>query len=179
MNKNIKTFIAVIISVVVVAGFFWFGIPGMLPSADMASTGDASVQSATLLLPLTDSALAPDALYTTDAGLQIADVSVGTGADLMDGQTVAIHYVGKFSDGKQFDSSVERSEPLVFVFGAGQVIPGMDKGLAGMRVGGVRRIIIPAALAYGAAGIKGADGNYVIPPDSTLVFDVQLMNISK
>src|SRR3989338_8027380 len=177
MQKNIKTFIAVTISLVVVIGFFWFGLSGMFSSADTATEGAG--QPATVGLPLSESSVTPDAFRTEASGLQIADFRVGTGEEIVVGQTIAVHYVGTFVDGTQFDSSVDRAQPLVFVFGTQQVISGMDAGLAGMRVGGIRRIIIPPELAYGANVVKGPDGEYVIPPQTALVFDVQLMGISK
>jgi FKBP-type peptidyl-prolyl cis-trans isomerase len=113
---------------------------------------------------------------TTASGLQIIDTKVGTGASPRTGQTCVMHYTGWLYDngvkGKKFDSSVDRGEPFEFKIGMRQVIAGWDEGVASMKVGGKRTLIIPAALGYGAQGA----GN-VIPPNATLMFDVQLLGI--
>jgi peptidylprolyl isomerase len=111
-------------------------------------------------------------MTTTASGLQYNEVLAGTGAQAQAGKMVSVHYTGKFPDGKVFDSSVERGEPLSFLLGRGQVIKGWDEGIALMKVGGKAQLIIPPDLAYGA---KGAGG--VIPPNATLVFDVELMGV--
>ena len=100
------------------------------------------------------------------------DLVVGDGAEAVAGQTVTVHYAGWILDGEKFDASVDRGETFSFPLGAGQVIPGWDEGVAGMRVGGHRRLVIPPELGYG-------DGGYppVIPPEATLVFDVQLFGV--
>jgi FKBP-type peptidyl-prolyl cis-trans isomerase len=99
------------------------------------------------------------------------DLVVGTGAEAITGKRVSVHYTGTLTDGKQFDSSVGRS-PFLFQLGAGQVIKGWDQGVAGMKVGGKRRLTIPPELAYGKRGFPGA-----IPPDATLVFEVELLEV--
>jgi FKBP-type peptidyl-prolyl cis-trans isomerase len=113
---------------------------------------------------------------TTASGLQIIDTKVGTGASPRTGQTCVMHYTGWLYDngakGKKFDSSVDRGEPFEFKIGTRQVIAGWDEGVASMKVGGKRTLIIPAALGYGAQGA----GN-VIPPNATLMFDVELLGI--
>ena len=111
----------------------------------------------------------PTAAQPTDEQLIVQDQTVGTGATAKAGDTITVNYTGKFQDGKVFDTSVGR-EPLVFTLGAGQVIPGWDQGLQGMKVGGKRLLIVPPSLAYGAAGAAG-----VIPPNSTLIFEVDLL----
>lgn len=110
-------------------------------------------------------------LTTTKSGLQIIEVKPGTGTEAKAGSTVSVHYTGYLTDGTKFDSSIG-GDPIVFPLGAGQVIPGWDEGLLGMKVGEKRRLIIPPALAYGADGAGG-----VIPPNATLVFDVELMEV--
>ena len=105
-------------------------------------------------------------------GLEIKDLVVGTGAEAKAGQTVQVHYTGCLTDGKKFDSSVDRGTPFSFKLGAGQVIKGWDQGVAGMKVGGKRKLTIPPEMAYGAAGRPGR-----IPPNSTLVFDVELLGV--
>lgn len=113
---------------------------------------------------------------TTPSGLQIVDAQVGTGAEPKTGQTCVMHYTGWLYDngakGKKFDSSVDRGKPFEFTIGVGQVIKGWDEGVASMKVGGKRTLIIPAALGYGARGAGG-----VIPPNATLLFDVELLGV--
>ena len=105
--------------------------------------------------------------------LQIEDLVVGTGEVAKSGDTVTVHYTGWLTDGTKFDSSVDRHQPFVFNLGAGQVIAGWDQGVAGMKVGGKRKLTIPSELGYGARGAGG-----VIPPNATLVFDVELIKVN-
>ena len=108
----------------------------------------------------------------TASGLEIEEVKVGTGAGADAGKKVTVHYVGTLTNGSKFDSSRDRNEGFSFKLGAGQVIRGWDEGVAGMKVGGVRKLTIPPGLAYGAAGFPP-----VIPPNSTLVFEVELLSV--
>jgi FKBP-type peptidyl-prolyl cis-trans isomerase FkpA len=105
--------------------------------------------------------------------LKIEDSKVGTGAVAETGKRVTVHYTGWLTNGTKFDSSKDRGEPFSFQLGAGQVIKGWDQGVAGMKVGGVRKLTIPASLAYGANGAGG-----VIPPNATLVFEVELLGVN-
>ena len=113
---------------------------------------------------------------TTASGLKIEDTQEGTGASPKSGQTCVMHYTGWLYEngqkGKKFDSSHDRKEPFAFKIGVGQVIKGWDEGVASMKVGGKRTLIIPAQLGYGARGAGG-----VIPPNATLIFDVELLAI--
>ena len=104
--------------------------------------------------------------------LQWTDALVGHGAECKAGDTVSVHYTGRLSDGTKFDSSVDRRQPFTFKLGVGQVIAGWDQGVAGMKVGGKRTLIIPPHLGYGARGAGG-----VIPPHAILTFDVELLEI--
>jgi FKBP-type peptidyl-prolyl cis-trans isomerase len=106
------------------------------------------------------------------ADLQIEDMTAGGGQEAKAGDRVTVHYVGTLTDGKKFDSSRDRGQGFTFQLGAGQVIKGWDRGVAGMKVGGLRKLTIPSDLAYGARGFPP-----VIPPDSTLVFEVELLKI--
>jgi FKBP-type peptidyl-prolyl cis-trans isomerase FkpA len=113
----------------------------------------------------------------TASGLQYEDIQVGTGAEAAAGQHVTVHYTGWLqnadgSAGKKFDSSKDRNDPFQFPLGAGNVIKGWDQGVQGMKVGGVRKLIIPASLGYGARGAGG-----VIPPNATLIFEVELLGV--
>ena len=102
--------------------------------------------------------------------LQIEDLKVGTGAEAKTGNNVSVHYVGTLTTGKKFDSSRDRNEPFEFQLGAGMVIEGWDKGVVGMKVGGLRKLTIPPEMGYGKMGYPP-----VIPPNSTLVFEVELV----
>jgi peptidylprolyl isomerase len=111
-------------------------------------------------------------METTSSGLQYEDEKVGTGASPAPGKKVTVHYTGTLTDGKKFDSSRDRGKPFSFTIGVGQVIKGWDEGVMSMKVGGKRKLVIPAALGYGARGAGG-----VIPPNATLNFDVELLGV--
>ncbi len=104
--------------------------------------------------------------------IQIESIKPGDGAEAKPGQSVTVHYVGTLTNGSKFDSSRDRNEGFSFKLGAGQVIEGWDKGIAGMRIGEVRKLTIPPHLAYGARGFPP-----VIPPNATLVFEVELLEV--
>jgi peptidylprolyl isomerase len=108
----------------------------------------------------------------TPSGLQYVDVTVGAGPEPAVGKQVTVHYTGWLQDGSQFDSSIERGQPFTFTIGQGQVIKGWDEGVMTMKVGGKRKLIIPPELAYGPQGAGG-----VIPPDATLIFEVDLLAV--
>lgn len=111
----------------------------------------------------------------TASGLEYFDLKVGTGTVAEKGKVVSVHYTGWLTTGKKFDSSVDRRSPFSFPLGGGQVIKGWDEGVAGMKVGGKRQLRIPPELGYGARGV----GNGLIPPNSVLIFDVELLEVGK
>lgn len=116
---------------------------------------------------------APEHVYTTlPSGLSYTDLRIGYGPVPDSGQIVTVHYTGSFENGKVFDSSRDRGQPFSFRLHSGQVIKGFDEGVASMRVGGVRRMIIPPSLGYGPGGIPN-----MIPPNTNLVFEVELLSI--
>jgi FKBP-type peptidyl-prolyl cis-trans isomerase len=125
---------------------------------------------------ITTPSFAADVFTTTKTGLKIQEVKVGTGTVATPGHLVSVHYTGWLYDkgvkGSKFDSSVDRGEPFAFSLGAGQVIPGWEEGVSGMKVGGKRTLIIPANLGYGERG-----AGTVIPPNATLMFDVELLDV--
>ena len=109
---------------------------------------------------------------TTSSGLKYVDQVVGTGDAAVAGKTASVHYTGWLESGKKFDSSVDRGQPFSFPLGAGRVIKGWDEGVQGMKVGGKRKLTIPSDLGYGSRGAGG-----VIPPNATLIFDVELLGV--
>jgi peptidylprolyl isomerase len=112
-----------------------------------------------------------DNVITTEGGLQIQDLTVGIGQEVKSGDTVTVNYLGTLTNGTKFDSSYDRNQPFTTQIGVGQVIQGWDKGIVGMKVGGKRKLIIPAALGYGSQPTGS------IPADSTLIFEVELVSV--
>lgn len=117
------------------------------------------------------SAASTTAQTASEVKVEMTDSVVGKGAEAVSGKSVTVHYTGTLKDGTKFDSSVDRKEPFTFSLGAGQVIKGWDQGVVGMKVGGKRKLTIPAELAYGANAV-GA-----IPANSTLIFDIELLEV--
>jgi FKBP-type peptidyl-prolyl cis-trans isomerase len=111
---------------------------------------------------------------TTASGLKYFELKKGTGPEAKAGANVKVHYTGWLTDGKKFDSSVDRGQPFEFKLGAGMVIKGWDEGVAGMKVGGKRQLQIPSELGYGPRGTPGGP----IPPNATLIFDVELLGVN-
>ena len=116
--------------------------------------------------------MSADKTQILPSGLRITELEVGTGAEAVAGQTVEVHYRGTLENGKQFDASYDRGKPFTFPLGRGQVIKGWDEGVQGMKVGGKRKLVIPPELGYGSRGAGG-----VIPPNATLIFEVELLDI--
>ncbi|MBD2427333.1 FKBP-type peptidyl-prolyl cis-trans isomerase [Phormidium sp. FACHB-1136] len=148
------------------------------PPVAATAPAEAPVQLAQAAADLTPNApespvtMTDETLITTESGLQYVDLVEGTGAMPQSGQRVTVHYTGTLEDGTKFDSSRDRGRPFTFQIGVGQVIKGWDEGVATMRVGGQRKLVIPSELGYGSRGAGG-----VIPPNATLVFDVELIRI--
>jgi FKBP-type peptidyl-prolyl cis-trans isomerase len=142
-----KTIVIVILLIIAAAGLTWLLISGSNPG-----TGEE--------------------LITTKSGLAYKDLTIGTGQEAKEGDTVTVHYTGRLKDGTKFDSSVDRDEPFSFRIGAGKVIKGWDEGVAGMKEGGKRKLVIPPDLGYGDRG-----AGKIIPPNATLAFEVELLKV--
>jgi len=136
-----------------------------LASACTKKSEEPSTTTQTAAAPVTTQAAA------VEPKVEIVDTVVGKGAEAVSGKSVTVHYTGTLKDGTKFDSSLDRKEPFTFSLGAGQVIKGWDSGIVGMKVGGKRKLTIPSELAYGANAV-GA-----IPANSTLIFDVELLEV--
>jgi FKBP-type peptidyl-prolyl cis-trans isomerase FkpA len=124
------------------------------------------------IFKIDQSTSSPGSSIQSDSGLVIEDLEVGDGAQAKSGDKVSVHYTGWLTNGTKFDSSIDRGRPFEFTLGAGGVIQGWDEGVAGMKVGGKRKLTIPPELAYGAQ-----DSGGVIPPNATLVFEIELLGI--
>jgi FKBP-type peptidyl-prolyl cis-trans isomerase FkpA len=140
------------------------------PAADAAAEAPAAEPGAPSFAPALEVDLAK--LTQSSTGLYVQDVHEGQGEPLAAGQTAVVHYTGWLPDGTKFDSSRDRNQPYEVPVGQGQVIPGWEEGLQGMKAGGHRKLVVPPGLAYGAEGMGG-----VIPPNATLVFDIELLEV--
>jgi FKBP-type peptidyl-prolyl cis-trans isomerase len=152
----------------------WFpkGVQGLNTSGDKTAV-DVSTTSIDYVSAPTNSNTAKMKNISTVAGLEIYQMTPGNGAEAKSGQQIAVHYTGTLASGKKFDSSVDRGEPIVFTLGIGQVIKGWDLGILGMKVGEKRQLVISPELGYGAQDVGGG----LIPPNSTLIFQVELVGI--
>lgn len=174
--------VAVAVALVVVGIFFTTGSmfgPFFGQNAQQVSqiaTQSANVSESDIQVSInstqTMDSKADDSFSTSVAGFEKQDIVIGTGAEAVAGKIITVNYSGALTDGKVFDSSYNRGVPFEFTLGAGQVIAGWDKGFDGMKIGGKRRLIIPAAFGYGPSGVPG-----VIPPNATLVFEVELLGV--
>ena len=175
-SSALYTGIAVVLAVLVIIIFFFFPnyLRGLSSSPDISQSGTASDTSTQSQAPAATAPAGP-------TSLTMQDVSVGTGAEAKSGDTVVVEYTGKLADGTVFDSTsmhgnqvmpgCDKAGQFCFILGAGQVIPGWDQGIAGMKVGGERTLVIPPSLAYGSQGVGP------IPPNATLTFDVKLVAV--
>jgi FKBP-type peptidyl-prolyl cis-trans isomerase len=155
-NQRIAIIVAVLLLIAATAFLVYYTSRPSQPEANPAAAG----------LPDTTN------LTTTATGLQYKDLVLGNGAEAQPGNTVSVHYTGWLTDGTKFDSSLDRGQPFEFPLGARRVIAGWDEGVAGMQIGGKRILVIPSNLGYGSAGAGG-----VIPPNATLIFEVELLDV--
>lgn len=160
MNNKYLFVASFFIVLIVVGGYFVFKIPS--PSVNIDESGGETL--GTEISTTTDD-------INMDEKLEILDEVVGTGVEAVAGKSVTVNYSGTLIDGTKFDSSYDRNEPFAFNLGAGEVIAGWDQGVVGMKVGGKRKLVIPPSLGYGSADLG------VIPPNSTLVFEVELLKV--
>lgn len=156
------------IGYIVIFGVVAYGVFFLLSSNDKDTLFTQNPVAETQQI-VQDSEMTDEAVVTE---LKIEDIEVGTGDEAVTGKSITVHYTGTLTDGTKFDSSVDRNEPFTFNLGAGQVIQGWDQGFAGMKVGGKRKLTIPASLGYGEAGSPP-----VIPANATLIFEVELLEV--
>jgi peptidylprolyl isomerase len=169
MNKTASIIIFIILAVAIIVGAVWY--------SNQMSSGGTVVGQGTMDQSQTANQTSTNATTTNMAQdqLQIKDLTVGTGAEAKNGDTVSVLYTGTLDDGTVFDASANHGNtPFSFTLGAGQVIKGWDEGVLGMKVGGKRELVIPASLGYGAQGAGG-----VIPPNATLHFTVELLRVGQ
>ena len=175
LNKKYLCVIIFLGILVISGGLYVISSNRSLPKAPVVSTSSlpSASPSATILKDEGPSASSSANITKMKDGLQIQDEVVGAGTEAETGNQVTVNYIGTLTDGKKFDSSYDRNQPFTFTLGAGEVIKGWDEGVAGMRVGGKRKLTIPASLGYGDSGVPGA-----IPGGATLIFEVELKKIN-
>jgi peptidylprolyl isomerase len=172
VNKNLIG-AGIGILILAVGGLFVLQNTSTTPSGSTPVSGNPVSSNPTNGTGLCDNQPAADTSFKNEdvKTLGKQDRILGTGAEAVAGKTVVVNYIGRLVDGNKFDTSCDRGQPLDFELGAGRVIKGWDDGVAGMKVGGQRRLVIPAELGYGEAGIGS------IPPNAALIFDVELLEV--
>ena len=171
MNTLTKNeWIAVAVVIVIFLYFLFFTNLFMIGGQPTASTNGPVNNEQLNNEPTTTMPTEPKTLI-------VQDIVTGTGAEAASGKTVTVNYTGFLTNGTVFDSSIPRGTPFTFALGAGQVIQGWDQGIVGMKVGGKRRLTIPSDLAYGPQAIPDSNGGILIPANSTLIFDVELLDV--
>lgn len=160
--KNIS-YVVVGVIILGALGFFFLSRPEKSNSINPSSQNEISISTNE------ESEEGGDSMEITE--LQIQDIIVGDGAEAVEGANISVHYSGTLTDGTKFDSSYDRGTPFEFILGAGEVIEGWDKGFAGMKVGGKRKLTIPSNMAYGERAVGD------IPANSTLIFEVELLEV--
>lgn len=171
MNEEKVTFDWMNIVYVLIGLLFLAGVGYYFLSKPEKTPADTSSTQNEVSLPTTtgESGEGGDHMEVTE--LQIEDITIGEGKEAVDGATISVNYIGTLTDGTKFDSSYDSGAPFEFTLGSGQVIEGWDKGFAGMKVGGKRKLTIPASMGYGSRPVRN------IPANSTLVFEVELMDV--
>jgi peptidylprolyl isomerase len=144
----------------------------VIPACSQKEIKSMDIQQKPVTVQQQTSSVPPEQYVKSPSGLAYLDMIPGTGPSPRAGKQVKVHYTGTLENGTKFDSSLDRGQPFSFTIGVGQVIPGWDEGVLSMRVGGKRKLVIPPQLGYGAAGAGG-----VIPPNATLIFEVELLDV--
>lgn len=175
MTKTILVFVIIIIFSGIAVWLFINKSKNANTSIGESVSPSVSVEATLTISPLPTASASAGKIIDLGGGLLIQDLRVGTGDEATKGETISVNYVGTLSDGKKFDSSYDRGQPFIFSLGAGQVIQGWDLGVVGMKVGGKRKLTIPPSFGYGAQNV----GNGLIPPNSTLIFEVELLGVQK
>jgi FKBP-type peptidyl-prolyl cis-trans isomerase len=172
-----KSFFVFLVLVLFIGGAAWLFLKKSKTVAEFDA--DTSPSSSN-----TTSATSTPSVTRFPDGLQIEDVKVGAGKEAKAGDAISVHYVGMLESGQKFDSSYDRGQPAVFTVGVGSLIKGWDEGIPGMKVGGKRKLVVPSGVGYGAAGVPARDqqgrvipNQYVIPPNATLLFEVELLDV--
>lgn len=163
---------AIVLVVVAIAVLIYLAYPQKQQQPQVTKETPPTAKDLPTTQPQTQLATNTNNMQSESDQLKIEVIKEGTGVGAAKGQSISVDYTGKLTDGKVFDSSIPRGQPFTLILGAGQVIPGWEMGLLGMKVGEQRRLTIPPALAYGKGGFAG-----VIPPNATLIFDVEMKSI--
>ncbi len=175
MTKTILVFVIIIIFGVITVWLFMNKSKNANAPIVESVSPSTSVEATLTTSPLPTASAPAGKVIDLGGGLLVQDLIVGKGDVAQKGETIAVNYVGTLADGKKFDSSYDRGQPFQFNLGTGQVIQGWDLGVVGMKVGGKRKLTIPPSFGYGAQNI----GNGLIPPNSTLIFEVELLGVQK